>query len=60
MNKDTIAGATKEASGTVKDALGKATGDDTLRAEGKADKVRGKVQSAIGGVMDAVRNALKI
>jgi uncharacterized protein YjbJ (UPF0337 family) len=58
--KDRITGATKEAKGTVKDAIGRATGDDNLQAEGKADKAQGKVQSAISGVMDAVRNALKI
>lgn len=60
MDKDRIAGAAKEVKGTVKDAIGKATGDDKLRAEGQADKAQGKVQSAIGGVMDAVRNALKL
>jgi uncharacterized protein YjbJ (UPF0337 family) len=30
-------------------------GDAKIEAEGKADKVEGKVQNAIGGVKDALR-----
>lgn len=59
MDKDRIAGAAKETKGAVKDAIGKATGDAKLQAEGKADKAEGKVQNAIGGMKDAVRDALK-
>jgi uncharacterized protein YjbJ (UPF0337 family) len=43
----------------VKQAIGKATGDAKLQTDGKADKIEGKVQNAIGGVNDAVRGALK-
>ena len=59
MDKDRIIGSAKEAKGAVKEAIGKVTGDAKLRADGKADKVEGKVQNAIGGVKDAVRDALK-
>ena len=45
--------------GTVKEAIGKATGDAKLKADGSADKVEGKVQNAIGGVKDTMRDALK-
>ena len=38
---------------------GKATGDAKLKAEGEADKAAGKVQNAVGGAKDAVRDALK-
>jgi uncharacterized protein YjbJ (UPF0337 family) len=31
------------------------TGDAKLEAEGKADKVEGKVQNAIGGLKDALK-----
>jgi uncharacterized protein YjbJ (UPF0337 family) len=34
------------------------TGDAKLKAEGAADKTAGKVQNAVGGVKDAVRDAL--
>ncbi|MDR3498136.1 MAG: CsbD family protein [Parvibaculum sp.] len=57
MDKDRIEGAAKQAKGAVKEAAGKLTGDAKLRAEGKFDKVEGKVQSAIGGAKDAAREA---
>jgi uncharacterized protein YjbJ (UPF0337 family) len=59
MDKDRIAGSAKEIKGSVKETIGKATGDTKLQADGKSDKVEGKVQNAIGGVKDAVRDALK-
>ena len=59
MDKDRIAGAAKQAKGAVKEAVGKAVGDKKLVAEGKSDKVEGKVQNAVGGMKDAVRDALK-
>jgi uncharacterized protein YjbJ (UPF0337 family) len=59
MDKDRIAGAAKQAKGAVKEAVGKAVGDNKLVAEGKSDKVEGKVQNAVGGLKDAVRDALK-
>ena len=58
MDKDRIAGSAKQAKGTVKEAVGKVTGDAKLEAEGKADKAEGKVQNAIGGMKDAVRDAV--
>jgi uncharacterized protein YjbJ (UPF0337 family) len=59
MDKDRVAGSAKEAKGTVKEAIGKATGDAKLKADGSADKAEGKVQNAIGGMKDTVRDALK-
>jgi uncharacterized protein YjbJ (UPF0337 family) len=59
MDKDRIAGAAKQAKGSVKEATGKALGDAKLEADGKGDKVEGKVQNAVGGVKDALRNSLK-
>jgi len=55
MNKDRIAGAAKEAKGSVKETIGKAVGDAKMQSDGKADKVEGKVQNAIGGLKDALR-----
>ena len=37
----------------------KATGDAKSEAEGRADIAEGKVQNAIGGLKDTVRDALK-
>ena len=59
MDKDRIVGAAKQAKGAVKEAVGKAVGDNKLVAEGKSDKVEGKIQNAVGGLKDAVRDALK-
>jgi uncharacterized protein YjbJ (UPF0337 family) len=59
MDKDRIVGSAKEIKGSVKETIGKATGDVKLQSDGKADKVKGKVQNALGGAKDAVRYALK-
>jgi uncharacterized protein YjbJ (UPF0337 family) len=59
MDKDRIAGAAKQTKGTVKEAVGKLAGDAKLQADGRADKAEGKVQNAIGGAKDAIRDALK-
>jgi len=55
IDKDRVKGSGNQAKGTIKEALGEITGDAKLQSEGKADKVKGKVQNAIGGVKDAVR-----
>lgn len=60
MHKDKVAGAAKQAKGTVvKDATGKTTGNKRLQAEGKMDKAEGKVQGKVGEAKDKARDALK-
>lgn len=59
MNNDRIEGIGKQASGAVKEAAGKLTGDAKLKAEGKSEKLAGKVQNAVGGVKDAARDAIR-
>ena len=59
MDKDRIAGSAKEIKGAVKETIGKAVGDAKLQSDGRADKLEGKVQNALGGAKDAVRDALK-
>jgi uncharacterized protein YjbJ (UPF0337 family) len=56
MDKDRIAGAARQVKGSIKEAIGKVTGDAKLQAEGAADKVAGKAQNTVGGAKDAVRN----
>lgn len=58
MDKDRIEGSARQVTGTVKEAVGKVIGDAKLVTEGKADKAEGKVQNAIGGLKDAVREAV--
>jgi len=55
MDRDRSEGIMKQASGSVKEAAGKVTGDAKLEAEGKGDKVAGKIQNAVGGVKDTLR-----
>jgi uncharacterized protein YjbJ (UPF0337 family) len=59
MDKDRTAGVGHQVKGAVKEAAGKVTGDKKLEAEGKGEKVAGKVQNAVGGAKDSVRDALK-
>lgn len=55
MDKDRIEGAAKQAKGHIKEGVGKVTGDAKLKAEGQGDKIAGKVQNAVGGAKDALR-----
>jgi uncharacterized protein YjbJ (UPF0337 family) len=55
LDKDRIAGAGKEIKGSVKETIGKAVGDTKLQSDGKADKVEGKIQNAIGGLKDTLK-----
>jgi uncharacterized protein YjbJ (UPF0337 family) len=59
MDKNRVEGSIKEVKGATKEALGKAIGDAKLQSDGKAEKTVGKVQSAVGGLNDAVRDAVK-
>jgi len=45
----------QEIKGDVKDAVGGATNDRSMEAEGKADKVAGNLKQAAEKVKDAVR-----
>lgn len=55
MDKDRIAGAANQAKGALKEAVGKVVGDAKLVADGQADKLKGKIQNAVGGVKDALK-----
>lgn len=56
---DRVEGAAKQMGGSIKEGIGKLTGDEKLKAEGRADKVEGKVQNTVGGIKDAVRDGDK-
>jgi uncharacterized protein YjbJ (UPF0337 family) len=59
MHKDEITGAAKDAKGSIKEAAGKATGNERLQAEGVSDRVEGKVQKGVGNLKEAAREVLK-
>lgn len=54
-DKDRIEGAAKNIGGKMKEGIGKATGDEKLQAEGKANQIEGKAQNAVGGIKDTLR-----
>lgn len=55
MDKDRVIGSAKVAKSKIKEAAGKVVGDAKLEAEGKADRIEGKLQNAVGGVKDTLR-----
>ena len=54
MDKDRIVGSAKQVKGAVKQVAGRAVGDAKLESEGKADKIEGKIQNAVGGLKDTL------
>ena len=59
MSNEGIKGATQKGVGSIKEAVGKATGNVKLQAEGVADKVAGSAKEAVGKAKDAVHKAAK-
>ena len=59
MDKDRVEGALHQAKGSVKEAVGKVTGDTKTQVEGAAEKAAGKVQNAVGGAKDAAKDMTK-
>lgn len=55
MDKDRVIGSAKVVGGKIKEAVGKAVGDAKLESEGKADKIEGKIQNAVGSLKDTLR-----
>ncbi len=56
MNKNTVDGTLKQVKGSVKEALGKVTGNEKLEAEGATEKVEGKVQEGAGKAQQAAKD----
>ena len=59
MDKDRTQGSFEQAKGKTKEVAGKLTGDVKLETEGTAQKTAGKIQNAVGGFKDAVKDATK-
>jgi uncharacterized protein YjbJ (UPF0337 family) len=53
---DKIANAAQDAKGKAKEAAGRATNDDTLEAEGKADQAKADVKQAAEKAKDAFKH----
>jgi uncharacterized protein YjbJ (UPF0337 family) len=57
MDRNRITGALRQATGSVKEVVGRVIGDKKVQAEGTADKAAAKVQKAAGQAKDAARTA---
>ncbi|MCU1640771.1 MAG: CsbD family protein [Nocardia sp.] len=56
---DKIGQKAQEVGGKAKEAAGDITGDDDLRAEGKADQIEAGLEKAADNVKDAVGGAMQ-
>ena len=58
-NKDEMEGKYNQAKGSVKEGVGRLTGDEDMRAEGSADKLKGDLQEGWGGTKRKVGDMLE-
>jgi uncharacterized protein YjbJ (UPF0337 family) len=54
-----MAGSGRELKGSVKEGLGKLTGNEKLKAKGRAEKVTGRTRRRAGGLADEVKGTMK-
>lgn len=52
MDKNRIAGSSKQIKGAIKEVIGKIVGDAKLQIDGKAEQIDGKVQNLAGTIND--------
>ncbi|RON36528.1 CsbD family protein [Pseudomonas brassicacearum] len=55
---DKAKGLANEAVGNVKQGVGKATGNDKMRAEGVVQERKGEAQQAVGKAKDAIKKGI--
>ena len=53
---DKIKGLANEAAGNVKQGVGKATGNEQMQAEGKAQELKGDAQRKVGETKDVIKD----
>jgi len=56
LDKDRVYGTAKVVEGKVKVAIGRATGNAKLVAQGEAEQREGEMQNTVGGIRDAIRD----
>jgi uncharacterized protein YjbJ (UPF0337 family) len=59
MDKDRIVGAAKTVAGNIKQAVGRAVGDQKTVADGRTEAAEGKFQNAVGSIKDTIRSVIK-
>ena len=60
MNKDQVKGRIREAKGTIKEAVGKLVGNETLHAKGTVQKIFGEAQAKFGDIKQDVKDSKKV
>jgi uncharacterized protein YjbJ (UPF0337 family) len=58
-NRDEIEGKFDQAKGSLKQGLGKLTGDEEMRSEGASDKLKGDVKEGFGTAKRKVGDVLE-
>ena len=58
-NRDELEGKFDRAKGSMKQGLGRMTGDEEMRSEGAGDKLKGDVQEGWGGTKRKVGDTLE-
>lgn len=58
-NRDEVEGTFDKAKGSIKEGVGRATGDRDLEAEGQADHAGGEIQEGFGEAKRKVGDAIK-
>ena len=59
MNKDQIKGEAKDITGKIQEEVGKLIGSKTQEAKGLGKQAEGKMQTAVGDVKKALKDAAK-
>jgi len=59
MSTNRIEGAIDKGIGAAKEAVGKATGNERLQAEGLVQKAKGDLQNKVGQAQDKIGDAIK-
>ncbi|KGR73060.1 CsbD family protein [Streptococcus phocae subsp. salmonis] len=59
MSEEKVNSKLEQAGGTLKEGVGKVTGDKSLETEGKVDKVVGKVKEVAADAKDSLKGLAK-
>ena len=55
VDENRVSGSAKQVGGSIKEGVGNLTGDEKLKNEGTMDKVKGKVENAVGSAKDMIK-----
>ncbi|QQC65883.1 CsbD family protein [Paraburkholderia ginsengisoli] len=59
MDKNRVEGEAKQLKGSVREAIGKVTGNPATQAAGAAEKLAGRMQMKLGEAVDEARERVK-